>query len=201
MNIIDGLTSSKRCREFFRDRCTAGLGATELATAIADAEVYEDPTESEQYGSSPTRTAAGDPRKISYNLTAYRIGRWMIASTLLHEMFHTCILGTIPDEEITAETAVERCRVYTPFILEVSPSSGPPGTEVLIRGFGFGPVQQAVDRVTFNGVDAGTADSWDLSNIDSMVRVRIKVPAGASSGPIVVSNNTIPSNAVEFTVT
>jgi len=201
MAILDGLAGDRRCKEFFKDNCTAGLGDTELATALSDVEIYEDPTESEQFGESDTRTAGADPRKIAYNLTAFRIGRWMVASTLLHEMFHTCILGTIPDEEITAETAVEVCRLFTPFILEVSPKSGPVGTLVTIRGFEFGPSQKSVDRVTFNGVDAGTADAWVLSNADAMVRIQIRVPAGATSGPIVVENNGIPSNKVSFTVT
>ena len=201
MAILTRLTRDRRCREFFRDNCTAGLGTTELATAIADAEIYHLPEESQRFGSSDTRTIAGNPRKIAYNLTAFRIGRWELAATLLHEMFHTCILGTIPNEEVTAETAVESCHLFNPFILEVNPRSGPVGTEVLIRGFGFGPAQGPRDRITFNGVDAGTATSWVLSNTDSMIRVRIPVPAGATTGPVVVENNTIPSNEVTFTVT
>jgi len=55
------------------------------------------------------------------------------------------------------------------------------------------PSQTVVDHVKFNGVDAGTADSWALSNADSMVRIKIKVPAGATTGPIIVENNKVPS--------
>lgn len=63
-----------------------------------------------------------------------------------------------------------------------SPAQGPAGTTVTITGYGFFDSDPANDTVTFNGVSAqiASANAYSLQAI---------VPAGATTGPIVVSAN------------
>ena len=77
--------------------------------------------------------------------------------------------------------------VTPPVITSISPSIGPVGTQVTITGEHFG-VQQDGSTVTFNGVDAGVADSW------SDTTIKIKVPEGATTGPVVVTVSGQASN-------
>ena len=67
-----------------------------------------------------------------------------------------------------------------PIIANLSPSIGPVGTPVTITGENFGDSQDG-STVTFNGIDAGSADSW------SDTTIKIKVPEGATTGPVVVT--------------
>ena len=79
-----------------------------------------------------------------------------------------------------------------PAIKKVNPSSGPVGTVVMIRGNNF-QSSQGASTVTFNGVKA-TPTSWKGK------RIQVSVPAGATSGPVVVTVNGEASNGVEFAV-
>jgi len=78
-------------------------------------------------------------------------------------------------------------------ITGLSPSSGPVGTAVTIAGSGFG-TSQGGSAVTFHGVSAETATSWSDSSIT------VAVPAGASTGEVVVTVGGAASNGVVFTV-
>jgi YD repeat-containing protein len=71
-------------------------------------------------------------------------------------------------------------------ITAVSPPSAPVGTSVTISGIGFG----TSGTVTFNGV-AATPTTWGMETII------VPVPAGATSGPIVVNDGVTSYN---FTV-
>lgn len=75
-----------------------------------------------------------------------------------------------------------------PVIGTVSPTSGGAGTSVTIRGSNFG----GVNSVTFNGVSA----SFRLKGTS---QITTTVPAGASSGPLVVSSPN-GTASVEFVV-
>ncbi len=77
-----------------------------------------------------------------------------------------------------------------PIISSVSPSTGAPGNSVTITGKNF---SGNTGIVTFNGVSA-TVSSWSDTSIT------VSVPAGASSGNIVVANIGLSSNGVPFTV-
>jgi len=81
--------------------------------------------------------------------------------------------------------------VVIPNITSLSPASGVVGTSVVITGTNFGT---AVGTVAFNGT-AGTPTSW------SATRVVVPVPAGATSGNVVLTDPGVPSNGVAFTVT
>jgi len=82
--------------------------------------------------------------------------------------------------------------VVIPVILSFSPSSGVVGTTVTISGVGFG-AHQGSSTLTFNDVPA-TITSWTDGSITA------QVPAGTSSGLIVITINGIAANSVQFTV-
>lgn len=83
--------------------------------------------------------------------------------------------------------------VPPPSISGLSPNSGPLGQSVTVSGSNFGATQGA-SLVKFNGVTA-TPTSW------SNTSVAAPVPAGATTGPVVVTAAGGNSNGVTFTVT
>lgn len=80
-----------------------------------------------------------------------------------------------------------------PAILGLSVSSGPVGTSVTITGANFGQIQ-GTSTVRFNGTTA-TVTSWSLGSIVT------SVPAGATTGNVVVTVASQSSNGSAFTVT
>lgn len=82
--------------------------------------------------------------------------------------------------------------VAAPAISSLSPSSGPVGSSVVIAGSNFEPIQ-GTSRVSFNGITASVT-SWSASSITAVV------PAGASTGNVVVTVSGVPSAGVNFTV-
>ena len=95
---------------------------------------------------------------------------------------------------LVAATAAARpallAQTPAPVIEKLSPTSGPVGTNVKIKGANFG----ASGTVTFNGTTASPT-SWENDKIQA------KVPEGATTGPVVVTVGTQSSNGVEFEVT
>ncbi len=81
-----------------------------------------------------------------------------------------------------------------PYIAGLNPASGVAGTAVTITGTNFG-ANQGGSTVTFNGVSAGQASSWNAGSIT------VNVPGGAATGPVVVTVGGTASNGVQFTVT
>jgi len=81
-----------------------------------------------------------------------------------------------------------------PSITSLSLTSGPVGTPITITGSSFGTTQGS-STVTFNGVSAGTATSWSSTSIT------VPVPAGATTGNVVVTVLSVASNGLAFTVT
>jgi hypothetical protein len=81
----------------------------------------------------------------------------------------------------------------TPAITSLSTTSGVVGTAVTITGANFGS-SQGTGTVTFNGT-AATVTSWSATTIVT------SVPAGATTGNVVVTVGGVASNAVIFTVT
>jgi len=79
-----------------------------------------------------------------------------------------------------------------PSISAISPDSGTPGNLVTIEGSGFGATVGS-STVTFNGVPA-TLKHWSDTSIT------VLVPAGASTGPVMVSVSGVASNGKKFTV-
>jgi hypothetical protein len=74
----------------------------------------------------------------------------------------------------------------------ISPASGPVGTTVTITGTGFGATQ-GTSTVAFNGTPA-TPTTWSATSIQAVV------PAGATTGNVVVTVGSQSSNGLSFTV-
>ena len=81
-----------------------------------------------------------------------------------------------------------------PVIDKLKPASGPVGTKVKVKGSNFGT---SPGTVTFNGTNAPVNPN---SNWDS-AKIQVKVPEGATTGPVVVTVGTQSSAGVTFTVT
>jgi hypothetical protein len=79
-----------------------------------------------------------------------------------------------------------------PTISNLSTTNGMPGTAVTITGTNFGATKGS-STVKFNGTTAATT-TWNATTISATV------PSGATSGPVVVTVNNVPSNGVSFTV-
>jgi Papain family cysteine protease/Family of unknown function (DUF5719)/IPT/TIG domain/Divergent InlB B-repeat domain len=81
----------------------------------------------------------------------------------------------------------------TPSITSLSAASGNVGSSINVNGANFGGLRRSA-KVTFNGVSA-TQVTWTNE------KVRATVPAGATTGPVVVSDwEGTASNGVTFTV-
>jgi hypothetical protein len=81
----------------------------------------------------------------------------------------------------------------TPSITSLNPTSAPVGSPIIIAGTNFG-ASQGTSAVTFNGTSA-TPTAWSTTSIT------IPVPAGATTGNVVVTVGGVASNGVSFTVT
>ncbi|MDE2965475.1 MAG: IPT/TIG domain-containing protein, partial [Acidobacteriota bacterium] len=79
-----------------------------------------------------------------------------------------------------------------PSIGGIDPTSGVPGTGVVITGANFG-ARKRFSTVTFNGAPAATT-TWSDTSIAAVA------PAGARSGDVVVRVGGVASNGVPFTV-
>jgi hypothetical protein len=79
-----------------------------------------------------------------------------------------------------------------PTITNLNPTSGAAGASVTITGTNFGATQ-STSTVTFNGTSA-TPTNWSATGIT------VPVPAGATTGPVVVTVSGVPSSGVSFTV-
>ena len=80
-----------------------------------------------------------------------------------------------------------------PNISGLSQGSGAIGAVITISGSNFGTTQGG-STVTFNGTSAGAANSWSSTSI------MVTVPAGATTGNVVVTVSGQASNGVPFTV-
>ena len=187
MAILNRVVNSRRCNNYFSRNCDGGETARQVLNRVL---IWETPS---GFGLG---TVGGN--HVAYDPTVYRIGRWFIASTLLHEMMHACGQRN----ERTCEMAPDECYVFTPYIIRsVNPASARSGDIVTIRGgFSVGPRQGPSDRIEFGGIDAGRALSWTYSH--GGTNIRIRVPGGLSPGSVnvVVINNNIPSNPRTFNV-
>lgn len=81
----------------------------------------------------------------------------------------------------------------TPAITTVSPTFGDVGTVVTITGTKFGAAQ-GTSTVSFAGTAATSFTSW------SATKIRVQVPAAATTGPLVVTVNGVSSAGTTFTV-
>ena len=116
----------------------------------------------------------------------------------------TSIVVTVPTGAVTGSVVVTvgtqasngvtfTVTTPAPAITSLNPNSGPVGTAVTITGTNFGATQ-GTSTIKFNGTTA-TATSWSDTSI------AVAVPAGATTGNVVMTVGTQASNGVTFTVT
>lgn len=192
--IVSGLLGSTRCQNYFRDNCEGGTQSS-LRDAFDAAQVYHIAVDGNLFGQN--RLGTGN---IAYNRKAYDQGKWFLAATLLHELYHVCApTMAVNERELNAENAVERCRLYAPLIDSLSVRRGAVGSQVTITGLGFGPVQNENDRVELGGVTCPVV-SWVFDRAASSVAITVTIPEGAATGMLRVINNNVRSNARRFTV-
>ena len=130
---------------------------------------------------------------VKFNGTTATIGSWSATS----------IVATLPTGATTGNVIVNASGVNSngvsftvvaaPSITSVSPTSGAVGASVTITGANFGSTQGA-GSVTFNGTSATMIGSWSATSIV------LTVPAGATTGNVVVNASGVNSNGVSFTV-
>ncbi|NJL46811.1 MAG: DUF4157 domain-containing protein [Leptolyngbyaceae cyanobacterium SM2_5_2] len=192
-SIVRSVLTSRRCQNHFSGSCGT---ANALQDTFDNSNVYLRPFDDNVFGE---RTG----RNIAFNLRSFRIGRYMMASTLLHEMFHTCDptpRATQNLREFNAENAVEVCRLHTPWIDVVSPRSAAVGSRITIRGWGFGPTQGSTDEVRIGGIPAIVVSWAFMTDNSSRVEIVAEVPAGTAGGGVTIVNNGVVSNVARFTV-
>lgn len=175
LDLIDNALKAKRCKDFFKDKCTGGTAATAQSTFNATT-VYYLADHTTRFGLSDVRKVAADPHVVAYNQYAYDIGRWEIAATLLHEIFHTCDMSVDDMDEIVAEQATETCGFYAPWITKISPASLDVGDTLKLRGYQFGQKQDADHYVRMGSTKITDYKRWEQPKGASSVRVEFEVP-------------------------
>ncbi len=189
VNEIDDMADTNtRLKNYFKHHAPGGTDKT-LEDVNKKAKVWEMKKEG---GLGESFEGGSD---MAYDTFMYRVGKWQLIATLLHEMGH---LAKFPTEE-ECEQAQDAAYVYAPWIQSIAPKHAAVGTEVTIKGISFGPSQGPLDKVMFGDVEAGAATSWKWTHTEQGV-IKITVPAGAKTGPVVIVNNNVRSNEVPFTV-
>jgi YD repeat-containing protein len=128
---------------------------------------------------------------VKFNGTAASVSTWS----------DTSISTTVPAGATTGNVVVtvsgnasngSAFTVYVPTITSLSPSAAAIGQTVTVNGSHFLATQGA-STVKFNGT-AAMPTGW------SDTAITVPVPAGATTGPVVVTVNGVASNGVTFTV-
>ena len=127
--------------------------------------------------------------------TATRLYVWVgtnVTTKATLDTFVTLSIEGTPDGDFDSTVQIP-APLPPPSITSLSPNVGPAGVSITIAGSNFGSTQGG-SSVTFNGT-AATTSSWSPTSISAFV------PAGATSGPVVVNVGGAASNSLSFTVT
>ncbi|MCP5086624.1 MAG: DUF4157 domain-containing protein [Rhodobacteraceae bacterium] len=202
MDKIGKVINFKKCKAFFKDKCSSDAGDAVKRSKIAweKAEVFHwDHTGSSTGGSMP-RTTDADERTIAYSTSRWKDGVWSLGNTFMHELFHTCILGSIANEHHVAEMAAEACGFYTPWIDDITPVTGTAGDTITITGRDMGPAEDDKHKLFLSGTKIATT-SWGFNPGASGNTITFDIPASAKSGKVHAENHKITSNSKYLKVT
>jgi hypothetical protein len=130
---------------------------------------------------------------VTFNGTAATPTNWSPTSIVVPVPAGATTGGVVVTASDKASNAVTFTVPPPPSITTLAPTSGPVGTAVTISGANFGTTQ-GTSTVRFNGTLA-TTSSWNGTTITATV------PAGATTGNVVVTVGGRASNGVGFTVT
>ncbi len=129
---------------------------------------------------------------VTFNGTAGAPGAWSATSITLPVPTAAATGNVVVTVNGVASLGVNFTVLPTPNIATLNPTSGAIGTSLSISGTNFGAAQ-GTSTVKFNGV-SGVPTNWSNSGIT------VPVPAGATTGNVVVTVAGVPSNSVTFAV-
>jgi sugar lactone lactonase YvrE len=136
--------------------------------------------------------AISDPQG-AYTLKHVPVGSYDVAA--MRQTFATTLVSGVtvaPQQTVQAPDLV--LSLDAPVLESLSQSNGGAGAEIVLRGKNFGATKNTVLSVHFGSTQATRFER--LSDTE----IRVWVPAGALSGPVVVRSNGVASNAVDFQV-
>ncbi len=109
---------------------------------------------------------------------------------------YSFIVRAMLDGTLTEDSAVSFTIDPRPVVISsMKPESGATGTEVILKGHGFGAIPKHT-TVKFNGIEAKVdEESW------SDTQITVTVPENATTGNVVIKNGEIEGEAGIFTVT
>ncbi|MFC7667302.1 FG-GAP-like repeat-containing protein [Hymenobacter humi] len=88
--------------------------------------------------------------------------------------------------------------VVTPVVSGINPGSGPEGALVVVAGTGLA----GASRITFNGASVPSSSFFNTNYTAAPNTIMVRVPLGATTGPVIVTTPAGSSNAtVNFVVT
>lgn len=129
---------------------------------------------------------------VSFNGTAGAPSSWSTTQIVVPVPSGATTGNVIVNTSGVNSNGVSFTVLPVPSITSLSPTSGPVGASVTISGNNFGATQGS-GTVSFNGTPA-TVTNWSTGSII------VGVPAGASTGNVIVYTSGVNSNGVSFTV-
>jgi hypothetical protein len=106
----------------------------------------------------------------------------------------TVVVGVTVQPRKTVQAPEIVLSLDAPVLDALSHGNGGAGTEVVLRGRNFGASKNTVLSVSFGATQATT-----FTRV-SDTEIRVTVPQGALSGPVLVRSNGVASNALDFQV-
>lgn len=146
------------------------------STVLIDGSGFDSTTGTVTFGGVPASIQSWSPATISAQ----------VPNTLSAGTADVVVTTTVEASNAVAFT-VENLTIGN-----LSPTNGPSGTPITIHGTGFG-LTQVSSVVSFNGVNA-SVNSWSDNTIV------VVLPAGVTTGNVVVSVGAVESNPANFTV-
>ncbi len=128
-----------------------------------------------------------------YTLKNVPVGTYEVAA--MRQTFATTLVdGVTVSPQQTVSAPDLELRLDAPVLESLSQTNGGAGAELLLRGRNFGASKNTVLSVSFGSTQASRFERV------SDTEIRVWVPAGAMSGPLVVRSNGVASNALDFQV-
>ncbi len=140
-----------------------------------------------------THYVAVTDQQGGYTLKNVPVGTYEVAA--MRQTFATTLVdGVTVSSQQTVSAPDLELRLDAPVLESLSQTNGGAGAELLLRGRNFGASKNTVLSVSFGSTQASRFERV------SDTEIRVWVPAGAMSGPLVVRSNGVASNALDFQV-
>jgi hypothetical protein len=129
----------------------------------------------------------------AYTLNHVPVGTYEVAA-MRQTFATTVVVGVTVQPRKTVQAPEIVLSLDAPVLDALSHGNGGAGTEVVLRGRNFGASKNTVLSVSFGATQATT-----FTRV-SDTEIRVTVPQGALSGPVLVRSNGVASNALDFQV-